>query len=129
MYSINKKINERLYFIDHQGSDVLYCDFSKSGENEMIELVEIAFEKAKKAGPSVSVLSNFRSTPRSPNFVKKMREGGKWFNQNNVQVKIGVVGVDNSLTKVIMSVTMTITRVRNMKLFESEEAALNWLSS
>ncbi len=123
------KINDRLFFFDYQGEDIMWCDYSKSGEDQMIELFDKAFETSKTVGSSVKILANFKSTPKSPTLTKRMRENGKWFKQNGVEVKIGIIGVDNSFNRVVINTSITISRIKNIRLFENKEEALKWLST
>ncbi len=123
------KISERLYFFNNGGESIMWCDYSKSGEDQMIALFDRAFEASKTAGTSVKILSNFKSTPKSPRLTKRMRESGKWFRQNGINIRIAVVGMDNAFTRIVMNTTMTISRVKNLRLFEEKEEALKWLSA
>lgn len=125
--SVTSKINERLWFFNEGTHTILWCDYSKSGEDQMINLFEKAFEASKTVGSPVKILANFKSTPKSPRLTKRMRESGKWFKQNGVDIKIGIIGVDSPFTRVVMNATMTISRVSNVKLFEEKQDGLDWL--
>lgn len=129
MSKITYKVNDRLWFFNEGSENIMWCDYSKSGEDQMIALFDQAFEMSQTLGSSVKILANFKSTPKSQKLTKKMRESGKWFKQAGVDVKIAVLGIDNTFTRVVINTTMTISRVKNMKLFENNDEALKWLSA
>ena len=57
-------MNNRLSFFEHKGSKILWCDYSKSGEEQMISLLEQAVDLGKTAGAELNILSDFKSTPK-----------------------------------------------------------------
>lgn len=122
------KINDRIWFFKHNGHKIMWTDFSKSGPEQMITLFEQAFEANRNESP-LKVLANFKSTPRCPELTKKIRESGKWFHKQGVDVKVAVIGVDNVFTSVVINTIMTISRLKKIRLFENGEAALKWLST
>ncbi|MEP0985390.1 hypothetical protein [Ekhidna sp.] len=129
MSNITYKVNDRLWFFNEGANNIMWCDYSKSGEDQMLTLFDQAFEISQNSGSSVKILANFKSTPKSQKLTKRMRESGKWFKQSGVDVKIAVLGFDNTFTRIVMNTTMTISRVKNLKLFENREDALGWLSA
>ncbi|WP_420316543.1 hypothetical protein [Ekhidna sp.] len=128
-YNITLKVNDRLWFFQERSQNIMWCDYSKSGEDQMISLFNQAFDISKTAGSSVKILANFKSTPRSSKLTRQMRESGKWFNKEGIDVKIAVIGVDSVFTRVVINTTMTISRIKSLKLFESKDDALTWLSA
>ncbi len=120
---------QRLHFFDHKDHKIMWCDYSKSGETEMIELLRKAVELGKTAGDNLNILTDFKSTPKCPEFNKLLKGYGKEFHQNGVEVKIAILGIDSQLKRVIVNATMVITRIKNMKLFENKDDAIEWLTS
>lgn len=129
MISITLTKEERLYFIDFNGKKILWCDYSKSGEQEMISLLRKAVELGKTAGDELNILADFSSTPKCSEFNKLLKGYGKEFHQNGVAVKVAILGIDSQLKRVVVNATMAITRIKNVKLFDNRMEAKKWLTS
>ena len=121
--------SQRLHFFDSGGRKILWCDYSKSGEEQMLRLLEQAVDLAKKVEVELNILTNFRSTPKCPEFNKRLKAYGKEFHQSGIHVKVAVLGIDSPLKRVVVNATMAITRIRNVKLFEGRDEAIAWLIS
>ncbi len=121
--------SQRLHFFDHEGRKVLWCDYSRSGEEQMLRLLEQAVDLAKKVESELNILTNFKSTPKCPEFNKRLKAYGKEFHQAGIDVKVAILGIDSPLKRVVVNATMAITRIKNVKLFEHKEEALKWLAS
>ncbi len=122
-------LEQRLHFITHNNHKILWCDYSRSGESEMIELLRKAVELGKTSGSSLKILTDFSSTPKCPEFNKLLKGYGKEFHNDGVDVKVAILGIDSPLKRVVVNATMVITRIKNVKLFENREEALDWLTS
>ena len=120
---------QRLHFFNHRGHKVMWCDYSRSGESEMIDILREAVELGKTAGTSLNILTDFSSTPKCPEFNKLLKGYGKEFHQSGTKVKVAVLGIDSPLKRVVVNATMAITRIKNVKLFENREEALIWLTA
>ncbi|MEO9485729.1 MAG: hypothetical protein ABJG47_19895 [Ekhidna sp.] len=129
MVNITLTKEERLYFIDYNDKKILWCDYSKSGEREMIQLLRKAVELGKTVGDNLNILTDFSSTPRCPEFNKLLKGYGKEFHQGGVAVKVAILGIDSPLKRVVVNGTMVITRIKNVKLFDNRMEAKNWLTS
>ena len=95
----------------------------------MLRLLEQAVDLAKKVEAELNILTNFRSTPKCPEFNKRLKAYGKEFHQSGINVKVAVLGIDSPLKRVVVNATMAITRIRNVKLFEGRDEAIAWLIS
>lgn len=119
--------NQRLIFFEHHGKKIMWCDYSKSSEERMLNLLEQAVDLGMTAGEELNILTNFQSTPKCPEFNRKLKAHGKTFHQSGVAVKVAILGIDSPLKRVVVNATMAITRIRNVKLFERREEAIAWL--
>lgn len=129
MNTLTLTLEQRLHFFTHNGHKVMWCDYSKSGEPEMISLLRKAVELGQTAGESLNILTDFSSTPKCPEFNKLLKGYGKEFHQNGVLVRVAILGIDSPLKRVVVNATMAITRIKNVKLFENREEALEWLTN
>ncbi|MEP0985391.1 hypothetical protein [Ekhidna sp.] len=120
---------ERLHFIEHQNHKIMWCDYSRSSEQEMIGLLEKAVILGRTTGNRLNILSNFKSTPKCPDFNKKLKAHGKFFHQEGIDVRVAILGIDSPLKRVVVNATMAITRIKNVKLFENKDDAMKWLIS
>ncbi|MEO9870284.1 hypothetical protein [Ekhidna sp.] len=120
-------MHDRLNFFNHAGHKIMWCDYSKSGEEQMIKLLEEAVVYGKTAGDHLNILADFKSTPKCPEFNKKLKAYGKSYHQSGIEVKAAILGIDSPLKRVVVNATMAITRIKNVRLFDSKEDALKWL--
>ncbi|MEP1034815.1 hypothetical protein [Ekhidna sp.] len=120
---------QRLHFFDHNNHKIMWCDYSKSSEQEMISLLIKAVNLGKTSGNKLNILSDFSSTPKCPEFNKLLKGYGKEFYEDSVSVRVAILGIDSTLKRVVVNATMAITRIKNVKLFETRENAIEWLIS
>ncbi len=129
MITATLTLEQRLHFFSHGGHKIMWCNYSKSSEQEMITLLRKAVELGKTSGDTLNILSDFSSTPKCPEFNKLLKGYGKEFHQDGVAVKVAILGIDSPLKRVVVNATMAITRIKNVKLFENREEALIWLTA
>lgn len=129
MLSENQATDQRLTFFDFHGKRTMWVDYSKSGEEQMIHLLEQAVDLGWTVGDELNILANFKSTPKCPEFNRRLKAHGKKFYHQGVVVKVAILGIDSPLKRVVVNATMAITRIKNVKLFEHKEDALNWIIS
>ena len=122
------RVSDRLYFFDSGNERIMWVDYSKSSPEAMISLLEKASDFGKESGEKLNILANFKSTPQSAKFNKKLKEHGKLYYKSGIKVKVAVLGIDSSLKRVVVNATMVITRIKNVKLFESKQDAIKWLT-
>jgi len=121
-------LNERVSFKEHKGLKILFVDFSKSSGELMIETMTHAAEMGRN-GTSLNMIANFRSTPKNAEFNKRLKEFGKEYNRLGIAVKLAVLGIDSPFKRIVVNATMIVTKMKNVKLFESQEQALEWFNS
>lgn len=121
-------INQRLYSFKHKGTKIIWCDFSKSGPEQMIELLKKAASFGLNEVGEVNFLVNFKSTPKSPEFSRLIKEYGKQYKLERIDVKVAALGIDSQLKRVIANATIAITKVKGIKVVETKEQALDWLT-
>lgn len=127
MITTTLTLEQRLHFFSHSGHKIMWCDYSKSGEPEMISLLRKAVDLGKTSGDTLNILTDFNSTPKCPEFNKLLKGYGKQFHLDGVAVRVAILGIDSPLKRVVVNATMAITRIKNVKLFENRESAINWL--
>lgn len=93
----------------------------------MIALLHKAVVLGRTAGNRLNILSDFSKTPKSTAFNTDLKKFGKEFYKAGVDVQVAVLGIDSTLKRVIVNATMAITRLKNVKLFESKDDAMDWL--
>jgi len=107
------------------GQWVLYLDCRELGEEELLQILDEAAEKLRPMTAKVPVLANVEDVILSTEFMEKMKElGQKVFNEKvDYTAIVGVSGVK----KVLLS-SYNFLVGRNMKAFDNEEDALDWLA-
>lgn len=74
---------QRVRFIDYRGVQILCVDFSKSSGELMIKTMNHAAEVGKNSDGMLHIVANFKSTPKNPEFNKRLKELGKEYKQEN----------------------------------------------
>lgn len=120
-------MSERLFFIYHNAHKVLWCDYSRLNPDGMISLLEEASSIGMKEDGKLNILADFSKTPQSKDFNIRIKLRGKEYYQAGIDVKVAVLGIDSPLKRVIVNGTMAISRIKNVKLFEAKDSAMNWL--
>lgn len=112
----------------YHGISVMHVDYSGLSEEAMIQTLDEAAELglSKK---NLRILADFTRTKHSQKFNQKIKQHGLKYSKQGKDPKIAVLGIDSVLKRVIMNATMAVTRIRNVRLFETRERALDWLIS
>jgi hypothetical protein len=79
-------------WIDFKGKKILYVDYRKHTEDEMIDLLEKEANMMKENGKT-KLIVNFDGAAVPPNFLKRAKELGKETINPNTD-KSAIVGVD-----------------------------------
>ncbi len=121
-------MSKQIQFEEYAGVTVMYVDYSGLSEEEMIRTLDQAAELGldKK---DLRILADFTRTKHSQQFNQKIKQHGLKYSKQGKDPKIAVLGIDSVLKRVIMNATMAVTRIRNVRLFETRERALHWLTS
>lgn len=115
-------------FESHKGVSVLHVDYSGLTEEEMIRTLNQAAEAGFNHA-DLRILADFSQTRHSKEFNQKIKRHGQNYSRHGKSPRIAVLGIDSTLKRVIMNSTMAVTRMRIVKLFDTEERALVWLTT
>lgn len=114
----------RVMFIRHKQKEILQLDFSECSYEELVALVTKARDIISQQTPnSLLVLTNVADIRVNKDVVKTLRE---YLELNKPFIKASAVTGVNSQTQVLFNTIITLAR-RDIKLFDNEEAAKNWL--
>ncbi len=127
MLRLNATMTDRLKIFHHAGVSVMWCDYSRLDEKEMLDLLDQAAKLGKTMGRQVCILADFAKTPRNKAFNEGIKYHGKDYYKSGYDVKVAVLGIDSTLKRIIVNTTMIVTKIKNVKLFEHKEEALTWL--
>jgi hypothetical protein len=115
---------ERVKFIKHQERDILLLDFSNSGAEEVLKIIEDA-KKVICTKPPNSLLTLTDVT--NARFNEEVGEGMKQFTAHNKPyVKAGAVVGITGLKRIIFGAVMTFSK-RKLESFDDVEQAKCWL--
>jgi hypothetical protein len=115
----------------HKGKQYLSVDYRCcKTQQEMIQTFEeqvIQMRKASAGGGRSLVLSNFEGTKIGPDLMSRIKAIGKERGQQSLEKNaiLGVTGVKGILLKGIIA----YTGLRNIKPFDHEPEALDWLAA
>ena len=121
-------MSKQITFESYKGTSILFVDYSRLTEEEMIRTLD----KASEIGfgeENLLILADFTKTRHSKQFNQRIKQHGLKYSKHGKSPKIAVLGIDSVLKRVIMNATMAVTKIRNVKLFDTREKALNWLVS
>jgi len=115
---------ERVKFIKHQTRDILFLDFSNSGADEVLKILEDA-KRVIRNKPHQSLLTLTDVT--NARFNEEVGEGMKQFTlHNKPYVKAGAVVGITGLKRIIFGAVMAFSK-RKIEAFDDLEQAKNWL--
>lgn len=119
-------MRNQVKFETYEGHSILFVDYSGLTEEDMISTLDYA------AGVGIDkdnlkILADFSNTRHSKEFNRKIKLHGANYHRKGRDPKIAVLGIDSLLKRIIMNATMAVTRIKNVRLFESQDQALNWL--
>lgn len=117
----------RSKWIEHKGKQIFYQDFSgidiDRSEVVLKELDEVQEVVSQRPLNSVLVLADFRETSMGRDLFRAMTDSS---NKTKAHVRktavLGVTGIKRMLANNLMSLTR-----QELKLFDEEEDAKNWL--
>lgn len=113
--------------IEHKGKKVLYADYRGLMTTEQqIQCLDELEQLQHKSAVSLPILSNFEGISIGAESIARTKEWGK---RNELKIKrqalLGITG----LKTILLRGYMAFTGQTNIKTFESEGEALDWLVS
>lgn len=121
-------MSSQIRFETYKGTTILFVDYSGLSEADMIRTLDRAAEIGYNEN-DLRILADFSKTRHSKMFNQKIKQHGSDYSKRGKDPRIAVLGIDSVLKRVIMNATMAVTRIRNVRLFETRERALGWLIS
>ena len=115
---------DRVRFIKHHEKEILLLDFSNSGTDEVLKIIEDA-KRVISTKPENSLLTLTDVT--NARFNEKVGDSMKVFSAHNKPyVKAAAVVGITGLKKIIFGAVMAFSK-RNLESFDEVEQAKNWL--
>lgn len=115
---------DRVKFIKHREKEILLLDFSNSGTDEVLKIIEDA-KRVISTMPENSLLTLTDVT--NARFNEEVGDGMKQFSAHNKPyVKAAAVVGITGLKKIIFGAVMAFSR-RNLESFDDMEQAKRWL--
>lgn len=112
-------------WIEYKGRKILKTVYTGHTHQENVKLLEEQGEFERR-DPNLLILSDYRGTHASQEYMEKVKAYGKEFRGGPTQVKNAVIGIDG-LKRVLLDGYLRFTGDKNTKSFNSEEEALEWL--
>ena len=115
-------------WIEHKGRRILYVDYrGAKNEEEMLSVLYKSNEEEKASSEKVTVLANFENTYASSKYMDEVNRLGKEVTKNIVDktALIGIVGIK----KILVNSFIRFTGDNNLKIFDNEDNAKEWLVS
>ena len=116
---------DRVKFIKHREKEILLLDFSNSGTDEVLKIIEDA-KRVISTKPENSLLTLTDVT--NARFNEEVSDGMKQFSAHNKPyVKAAAVVGITGLKKIIFGAVMAFSK-RNLESFDDVEQAKRWLA-
>jgi len=114
--------------IDVKGKKVLYVDYrGASNEDDMLANLKKEIEIERTLTEKTLLLSNFQDTYVSPNYMNEVNKTGKEI-RSKIISKTALVGIQG-VKSILLRSYITFTGQKEMKTFDTEELAKDWLIS
>ncbi len=114
----------KLKWINHKGKRILSADYSGLTEQEMIKQLDYGSAMLLKEKDPILYYGNFTDTTISTEFMQKANEWGK--QTNKVIQKMAVVGLTSGVRSILLN-TYNMMTGSKMKVFKTEQEALDYL--
>ena len=113
--------------IVHKGRTIVFTDYRGLTKTEQqVQLLEELIKTLKMSSTSLSILSNFEGISIGPEFMNRGKAMGKEYETKiKRQAFLGVTG----LKKILFQSFVTFTGAKEIKSFDSETEAMDWLVS
>lgn len=111
----------------HKGKQILYVDYGVLNFENMINLLYDSCHVLKKTNKKMLLLTNFENATVSPPFIKEVRRLGKKIISDKV-TKTALLGIYGTREKLVKEYIL-FTGEENVKTFETEQKAIEWLVS
>ncbi len=112
-------------WIEYKGKRILKTVYTGHTHQENVGLLEEQGEIERK-DPDLLILSDYRDTHASQEYMDKVRAYGKEFRSGPTNVKNAVIGIEG-IKKVLFDGYLRFTGDNSTKLFRTEEEAMEWL--
>jgi len=109
--------------ITYKGKEISYLDYRGMKLEEILKTIEEAGKSALLENKRRLQLSNLTGVFAVPEFMEKVKDAGK--KTKHLTIKSAVVGVTG--TKKLLLNTYNVFTGANMKAFDDEESAKEWL--
>ena len=111
--------------VQHKGKTIVYIDYRglKKTEEQLQVLVDLT-ELVKTLKPPILTISNFEGVSVGNDFMNRVKEWGK--TNQAITGRQGVLGV-TGLKSILFQGYLTFTGDKNMKPFDTEAEALDWV--
>jgi len=114
-------------WIEYKGKSILYIDYrGAKGADDSIPILREAIEIERRSGGNMLLLQNYEGTRANEEFLKEIKVLGK--EVKDKVLKNAIVGFD-PIKKVLMTGYMLFSGEKNIKTFNTEEEAKEWLVS
>ncbi len=115
-------------WIEHKGKKILYLDFRNcKTEDELLQVLAESQAFILATTGSVVTLSNYEGVSVTTGFLNRLKELGKRAVQNQRIEKLALLGI-TEMKSVLVQGYLNATGQKNMRTFNSEQEALDWLA-
>jgi hypothetical protein len=113
-------------WIEQKGKKILLVDYrGAKNVDDMISILKQETEIERISTDKVSVLANFEKAYYYPKYMEELKKLGKEV-RNEKTYKTALIGIVGA-KKIFMQAYITFTGDKNLKTFDNEEEAKDWL--
>jgi len=121
-------VSMEVRMIEFKGKKILYVDYRGAvNEDDMLANLKKEIEIERTLKEKTLLLSNFQDTYVSPNYMNEVNKTGKEI-RTKIISKTALVGIQG-VKSILLRSYITFTGQKDMKTFDTEELAKEWLIS
>jgi hypothetical protein len=115
-------------WIEHKGKKIVYLDFRDcKTEEQLLQVLSETQALFQATAGTVVTLSNYEGVSVTAGFLNRLKELGKRAVQTQRIERMAVLGI-TEIKSVLVQGYLNATGQKNMRTFNSESEALDWLA-
>jgi hypothetical protein len=114
-------------WVNHKGKKILFSNYVEcKNAEEMIEVLHKEAETLKTQTTKVLVMADFTNSFPNDKYMDEVKKVGNAVLKAKIQ-KTATVGI-TGIKKILFKAYITFTGQKNIKLFDNQKEALDWLT-
>lgn len=115
-------------WVEHKGRKIIYLDFREcKSEDELLQVLAESEKLITGTSGVVWAVSNYEGVAVTAGFLNRLKEMGKRAVQSQRIEKLALLGI-TQMKNILVQGYLNATGQKNIRTFNSEKEALDWLA-